>query len=120
MTTPTNADIEKLLAQEPYLGAEHLQSEYESLWSYMRQDNFKNSIGLLRKIKINGKNYISEHLEKAREVVNHAVTRLEELSQREYELTFNLSEEQAVNVRSWCNTLSKLYSPLMLCLEDTA
>ena len=119
--TPTNSDMEKLLAQEPYLGAEHLKQDYEIVEAYMAQESFNRSRKLLRKVK-QGEQVHPNFVGCARKTVAYAVKELERLSQEEFALTFSndSDEEKKKKIRTWCGKLSRTYSPLMVLLEDTA
>jgi hypothetical protein len=121
MTTPTNQDMERLLAQEPYLGAEHLQSQYEIVETYMAQESFRQSRKLLRKVK-KGEIVHPNFVNCARTMISYAVNELEKLSQEEIAQTFskNSSEEKNQKIRAWCEELSRTYLPLMILLDDTA
>lgn len=121
MTTPTNSDMEKLLAQEPYLGAKHLQSQYEEVWAVMGQESFINARKTLRKAK-KGVDVHYLFLREAKDITGYVVHHLERLSQAEFALTFaeGCSEEKNKQIRDWCGELSRTYSPLMILLEDTA
>jgi hypothetical protein len=110
--------MEKLLAQEPYLGAEHLQSNYKLLESYMSQESFRQSRKLLASIK-KGEKIHPLPVSCAKKRISYAVNELERLAQEEYALTFSKdsSEEKNQQIRDWCKSLSRTYTPLMILLE---
>jgi hypothetical protein len=113
--------MERLLAQEPYLGAEHLQQDYRTLEFYMSQESFMQSRKLLRRVKA-GEEIHPRFVNCARKMINYAVVELEKLSQEEFALTFakGSPEEKNEQIRAWCKSLSRNYSPLRILLEDTA
>ncbi len=121
MTTPTNTEMEKLLAQEPYLGAEHLQSQYELINTYMSQESFRQSRRLLASVR-KGEKIHPLYVSCAKRRISYAVNELEKLSHEELAQTFSKvsSEEKNEKIRAWCKSLSRTYSPLMILLEDTA
>lgn len=84
---PTNADIERLLAQEPYLGAEHLQNNYEILETYMAQKSFNQSRKLLTRVK-KGEEIHPNFVDSARTMISYAVNELERFFTRR--ICFNI------------------------------
>ncbi len=116
----SDQDIEKLLSKEYYLGAEHLQKDYEVVWTYMGQEAYQTARKNLTRFR-DGLDIPPHFIQNSRKAILFVYNELNRLAKEELLISYSKdkTKEEKELIEQWCDSLSRTFSHLGDLLNDT-